>query len=119
MPRFSSHPEGSFEQYTDIWSLLYDHGVDVVLAGHHHHYERFAPLDPDGEVDEARGIREFVVGTGGRSLAPFDDPLPGSEVRDAFSFGVLALTLGPSRYEWEFVPIDGDPPTDRGEGSCH
>ena len=119
VPRFSSHPEGSSEQYAAIWSLLYEHGVEVVLSGHHHHYERFAPLDPDGAVDAAAGIREFVVGTGGRSLAPFADPLPGSEVRDASSFGVLALTLEPGSYAWEFVPVGSAGITDRGNGTCH
>ena len=102
-----------------VWGALYELGADLVLAGHDHDYERLAPLDPAGKVDPARGIRSFVVGTGGRSHSGFDRPLPGSEVRNDDTFGVLALTLRPTGYDWSFVPEAGRTFTDSGSGECH
>jgi Calcineurin-like phosphoesterase len=118
-PRFSSHPEGGDEQYAPFWSLLYSHGVEVVLHGQHHVYERFAPQDPQGRADPGAGIRQFTVGTGGYSLGTFADPVPNSEVRNADTFGVLALTLHDGSYDWEFVPEAGSSFTDAGTGACH
>jgi acid phosphatase type 7 len=119
-PRFSSGVHhGSQEQVSDLWQALYEAGADVVLSGHEHNYERFAPLDPTGDVDNARGIQEFVVGTGGRSLHPFGRPLPGSELRESDTYGVLQLTLNADSYDWQFVPIDGRSFTDAGSGGCH
>ena len=109
---------GSSETVAPLWEALYEAGADVVLAGHEHHYERLAPLNPDGEPDEARGIRSFVVGTGGRSRYPFGRPIAGSEVRDDSTDGVLALTLRPDGYDWEFVPAGGTF-SDAGSGRCH
>lgn len=118
-PRFSSgRVHGSSSVVAPLWQALFDAGADVVLAGHEHHYERFAPLDPAGDPDGARGIRSFVVGTGGRSLYPFGPPLPGSEVRDHSTFGVLSLTLGAEEYEWAFLPVAGGSFTDEGSGRC-
>ena len=103
-----------------IWQALYDAGAELVISGHDHDYERFAPQDPRGVADPARGIRQFVVGTGGRSLYAFPGPpLPNSEARDDKTFGVLKLTLHPTGYEWEFVPTAGATFTDRGTGRCH
>jgi len=76
-------------------------------------------LDPTGDVDNARGIQEFVVGTGGRSLHPFGRPLPGSELRESDTYGVLQLTLNADSYDWQFVPIDGRSFTDAGSAGCH
>jgi hypothetical protein len=90
-----------------------------VLTAHDHHYERFAPQRADGTPDPDRGLREFVVGTGGRSITPFLPTLPNSEVRDATSFGVMGLKLSPRGYEWQFLPIPGDAFTDHGFGACH
>ena len=102
-PRFSSGINGSSENLAPLWQALYEYGVDVYLAGHDHHYERFAPQRPDGVSDPERGMREFVVGTGGRSITPFRTILPNSEVQDTTSFGVLVLRLGPTGYQWKFL----------------
>ena len=93
--------------------------ADVILNGHDHDYERFAPQDPDGKPDAARGIREFVVGTGGKNHRPFGDPRPNSEVRNADAFGVLKLTLHANGYDWQFIPEAGKSFTDSGSGVCH
>jgi acid phosphatase type 7 len=120
-PRFSSGVHGSFTNVQPLWQALYDAGADVVLAGHDHNYERYLPQDAAGTADLARGLREFVVGTGGRNLRAFPGAQPAnSEVRDANAFGVLELALHPTSYEWEFVPAAGSPAfTDRGLGACH
>ena len=91
-PLFSSGAtHGSESALKPIWQALYEAGAEIVINGHDHDYERFAPQDPNGKADPARGIREFVVGTGGRGLRPFTRPLPNSEVRSADAFGVLIL----------------------------
>jgi 3',5'-cyclic AMP phosphodiesterase CpdA len=118
-PRFSSGMNGDTRELAALWNVLYQGGVDVVLAGHDHHYERFAPMGPDGSPEPDRGIRQFVVGTGGRSITPFRTILPASEVQDTTSFGVLVLRLGQDRYEWEFRATPGLPLADRGAGTCH
>jgi acid phosphatase type 7 len=122
-PRFSSGPHGQEPVYDDLWRDLYAAGVDVVLNGHDHVYERFAPQDPDAQPDPARGIREFVVGTGGRShytpARAFRTVQPNSEVRDSQAFGVLELTLHAGGYDWRFVPTPGGAFSDAGTGWCH
>ncbi len=118
--RFSSGSEhGSDRSVGAFWKALYKAGADVVLSGHDHDYERFAPQSPDGEADPARGIREFVVGTGGGKLRPFGEIEDNSEVRIADTFGVLKLTLHPESYDWEFVPGEGKEGTDSGSDECH
>jgi acid phosphatase type 7 len=107
------HPE-----LKPLWQDLYEARADLVLAGHEHSYERFAPQDPDGNPDVDRGIREIVVGTGGRSLDMLGFPLPNSEVRNWSTYGVLKLTLGPGRYSWEFIPVDGGSFHDSGSATC-
>jgi hypothetical protein len=119
-PRFSSGSRhGSTPGMAPIWKTLYELGADVVLAGHDHDYERLAPLDPSGKVDQERGIRSFVVGTGGKSHSGFGGPLTGSEVRNGDTFGVLELTLKPIGYDWKFIPQPGFSFTDSGSGDCH
>jgi len=119
-PRWSSGTtHGPTVAMHSLYTALYELGVDVLLSGHEHNYERFAPLDPAGQVDPARGVRQFVVGTGGRSHYPFGPPAPGSEVRNDNTFGVLALTLRPGSYQWQFVPVEGKTFTDSGSGNCH
>jgi hypothetical protein len=119
-PRFSSGTEyGNNEQMQAIWQALYDLGADVVLSGHEHNYERFTPQDPTGSPDLERGIREFVVGTGGKSHYGFGEPLPTSEVRNAEAFGVLMLTLHASGYDWQFLPVRDASFDDAGTGDCH
>ena len=117
-PRFSSGKYGVDDDYTDFWSELYAAGVDVVLNGHEHVYERFGPQDPSGQPDPARGIRQFIVGTGGSNQSDFVDVLPNSEVRENTTFGVLRMTLHPDRYDWEFVAAAGGVFADRGTDSC-
>ena len=118
-PRFSSGLHGNDSTLVDLWRALYAAGADVVLAGHDHNYERFGPLTPSGRLDARRGLRQFVVGTGGRSLRPTLWPRPGSEVRHWRSYGVLVLRLGSERYSWRFVPAAGARFRDAGSGSCH
>jgi hypothetical protein len=117
-PRFSSGMHGSDATYEAFWEALYAADADVVLVGHDHAYERFAPQTPVGTLDLARGIREFVVGTGGRSLRTFPNVRPHSEARDRSSLGVLELTLGDGAYAWRFRPAVGDF-IDRGSAHCH
>jgi hypothetical protein len=119
-PLFSSGgTHGNDLTVKPLWQALYEADADLVIAGHDHDYERFAPQTPDGTADLARGIREFVVGTGGKNHRPFGDPKPNSEVRDATAFGVLKLTLKPGGYEWQFIPEAGKSFTDSGSGNCH
>jgi acid phosphatase type 7 len=119
-PLFSSGAKhGNVPEVKPFWIDLYKRGASVVINGHDHDYERFAPQDPDGNPDPTRGIREFVAGTGGRSHRPFAAPLPTSEVRNADTFGVLKMTLHPSGYEWEFIPEAGKIFHDSGAGLCH
>ncbi len=102
-----------------LWDVLYAGGADVVVSGHDHDYERFGPQTPEAKADAARGIREFVAGTGGKNHRPFEMAHANSEVRNADTFGVLKLTLQPGKYAWEFVPVDGGTFRDSGEGTCH
>jgi acid phosphatase type 7 len=118
-PRFSSGVEhGSSRSMRPLWQALYDYGADVILAGHEHNYERFSPQDPRGVADPARGIRQFVVGTGGRSHYPFGNPIANSEVRNDNTYGVLKLTLHATSYSWEFIPEAGKTFTDSGTAPC-
>ncbi len=101
-----------------LYQALYDDRADLVLTGHNHNYERFAPQDPQGRLDTARGMRQFVVGTGGASLYAFGTPQPNSEVRNATTYGVLRVTLRSAGYDWLFVPEAGKSFTDSGTGAC-
>ena len=119
-PLFSSgSAHGNDLTVKPLWDALYEANADVIIGGHDHDYERFAPQAPDGAADPKRGIREFVVGTGGKNHRPFGPPIRNSEVRDATAFGVLKLTLKPNSYEWQFVPESGKSFTDSGTGTCH
>jgi hypothetical protein len=108
------HPE-----LKPMWQDLYAAHADLVLAGHEHSYERFAAQDPDGNADPEHGIREIVVGTGGRNHDLLGFATPNSEVRDWQTFGVLKLALAPGKYTWEFIPEEGKPFRDSGSGVCH
>ncbi len=119
-PLFSSGGKhGDDPEIKPIWQALYDANADVVVNGHDHDYERFAPQDPDGKADSKRGIREFVAGTGGKNHRPFGDAHPNSELRNADAFGVLKLTLKSNGYDWQFIPEAGKSFTDSGSGECH
>jgi acid phosphatase type 7 len=116
-PRFSSG--GNNIVVAPFWRDLYEAGAEVVLSGHVHAYERFAPQNPSGVADSAKGIREFIVGTGGKNLGRLDYLKPNSQVRNNTTYGVLKLTLHSSSYEWRFVPIAGKTFTDSGTTACH
>lgn len=118
-PRSSSGVHQNDYSMQALWQVLYDAGVDLVLNGHEHMYERFARQTPTGVLDPARGIREIIVGTGGISLRPFGSLQPNSAARDATSHGVLKLGLYATRYEWQFIPIAGDSFQDSGGSDCH
>ena len=119
-PRWSSGlGHGSDPRSATFWSVLYASGAEIVVNGHDHDYERFAPQTPDGARDDARGIREFVVGTGGRSLYPVGAPIANSEVLRNDTFGVLALTLRSDGYDWRFIAVDGARVIDAGSDRCH
>ena len=111
---------GDTSAVAPFWEQLYDAGADVVLSGHEHFYERFAPMTPDGRRDDAHGLRQFVVGTGGRKrYRHARKPRAGSEVLDASSYGVLKLTLKPGRYAWNFLPAGKGKFRDSGSDTCH
>ncbi len=116
-PRFSSGFHGNDRDVDPFWRALYAADADVVLNGHDHDYERFAPQDPDANPD-SRGIRQFVVGTGGAALRDFEAPVANSIVRASISHGVLRLTLHQSAYDWQFISVDGMF-SDSGSGFCH
>jgi hypothetical protein len=118
-PRFSSGEHGDLESMDGFWRPLYAAGVDDIVNGHDHDYERFAPQDPDGKADTARGIREFVVGTGGTQLRGFTRTAPNSEVRLSGGYGVLKFTLHDGSYDVEFIAATSDF-RDRGTAEkCH
>lgn len=102
-----------------LWQILYDNGADLILNGHDHIYERFAPQTPTGALDRQRGIRELIVGTGGASHSSITHNAANSEVTNATTFGVLKLTLHPTSYDWSFVPVPGGTFTDSGSTACH
>ena len=115
-PLYSSGPNGSIASMRDLWKLLYDHNAEIVVSGHDHLYERFGKQDGDGRSD-ARGLRQFVVGTGGANLYDFMRVTPNSQARIK-SYGVLRLTLRPNGYDWAFIDSTGFT-ADAGSDSCH
>ena len=121
-PRFTSGRNLNHPELQTFWDDLYAHGVDIVLNGHDHIYERFAPQNPKQQAD-ARGIREFIVGTGGNNHQPnYGTVQPNSEVRDNTTYGVLRLTLHKDSYDWQFLPAQhagNGKLTDKGSGTCH
>ncbi len=119
VPRFSSGDEhGNDPDMDAFWRPLFAADVDVIVNGHDHDYERFAPQDPDAREDRQKGIRQFVVGTGGTPLRGFDAPVANSELRSDGFHGVIAFTLYDGSYDWEFIAA-GSPFRDRGNARCH
>jgi hypothetical protein len=118
-PLFSSGQNGDTAGARALWTILYEAGAEIVMSGHDHDYERFAPQDPLGRSDPARGIREFVVGTGGAAPYAFARVRENSEMRLSGQFGVLRLTLLGDGYQWEFVTAPGLGISDSGSGRCH
>jgi acid phosphatase type 7 len=117
-PRFSSGKHGNQYQMQRIWDILYANRVDVVVSGHDHLYERFAPQTPDGVPDAKRGIRQFTVGTGGAEFYDVSVRQPNSEVLLNTDHGVLVLSLADKQYGWAFVAVDRSV-KDSGSGECH
>jgi hypothetical protein len=118
-PRFSSGYGGDNTFMQDIWKTLFDANADVVLVGHSHDYERFAPMNANGTLDRTRGMRQFVVGTGGAFFTGISAAKPNSEVRQNNTFGVLRLTLHPTSYDWRFNAEAGKSFSDAGSEACH
>jgi acid phosphatase type 7 len=116
-PRFSSGPHHSQLSVKPLWDVAYAHQVDLALAGHDHDYERFAPLDPAGQ-DDPMGVREFVVGTGGKSFYGKHGTVPGSQYFQSTHFGVLQLSLAKEGFDWSFIDTDGRS-LDSGSTPCH
>jgi hypothetical protein len=116
-PRYSGSSHGN-HRLGDVWVDLMAAGVDVVLAGHDHNYQRFARMDNAGRIDPVDGIRSFVVGTGGKSQYA-TRVIAGQEAADDSTHGVLRLALAAGGYEWRFLPEAGGTFTDAGEEACH
>lgn len=117
-PLFSSGSHGANPDMLELWRVLYAMNVDIVINGHDHIYERFAPQTPEGRLDLAKGIRQFTVGTGGSSPTTVKRTGPNSEVA-ASVLGVAAFTLENDGYVWRFIPVPGEAFTDSGTGVCH
>jgi acid phosphatase type 7 len=119
-PRWTSGANHSPTTATGpLVQALYDRNAEVIVSGHNHQYERFAPMNPSGAADSARGIREFVAGMGGAGLYGFGTIQPNSQARNNNTFGVLKLTLHANSYDWKFVPQAGKTYTDSGTTACH
>jgi PKD repeat protein len=118
-PRFSSAQSSADGSTIALWQALYDYGADVIVTGHRHNYERFAPQTPAGAADPTYGIRQFVVGTGGVALVGFSGTMANSQIRNSSAYGVMKFTLHPSSYDYAFVPIAGQSFGDAGTTSCH
>ncbi|MBV8222849.1 MAG: alkaline phosphatase, partial [Candidatus Eremiobacteraeota bacterium] len=119
-PRFSSGAvHHSDPTYDAFWRALYAAHADLVLTGHDHDYERFAPQTPDAASDPTSGITEFVVGTGGRSHYQIGKLEPNSQATKAGVYGILAVTLHPESFDWRFIPEPGQTFTDSGSQPCH
>ncbi|MEO3854021.1 DNRLRE domain-containing protein [Acrocarpospora sp. B8E8] len=119
-PRYTSganhSPNSSVAPFVQA---LYDANADLILTGHNHQYERFAPINPANQLDNTRGIRHFVVGSGGASHYGFGTILANSEARNSDTYGVLKLTLHANAYTWQFVPQSGRTYSDSGTTNCH
>lgn len=102
-----------------LYQALYDYNADVVVWGHNHVYERFAPMNPSGGADASRGMRSFVAGMGGASHYGFGTIQPNSEARNSSAWGVLKFTLHSGSYDWQFVPVAGQTYNDSGTANCH
>jgi 3',5'-cyclic AMP phosphodiesterase CpdA len=118
IPLFSSGGRAN-SNARGFFTLLYNYNAEIVLNGHDHIYERFAPQKYDGTLDNTRGIRQFTVGTGGANHTSIEAVQPNSEVRNVDTFGVIKLTLHPDRYDWQFVPVAGETFADSGTTYCH
>jgi hypothetical protein len=117
-PRFSSGDHGNSTVMQTVWDVLYQNNAELVVQGHDHDYERFAPMTSTGVRDDARGLRSFIVGTGGTGHRSFGTIQPNSEFRDATAFGVIKFELSDASYRWSFLTTTGTV-LDSGSGTCH
>ncbi|MDP9108608.1 MAG: metallophosphoesterase, partial [Pseudomonadota bacterium] len=117
-PVFSSGGHGNNEVMRAAWQLLAAAGVDLVLSGHDHDYERFAPQDLDGQPNPRDGMRQFVVGTGGAELSPFRLMRANSLIANNTNYGVLRMELKPDGYTWQFMPVADGTLQDAGSARC-
>lgn len=119
-PLFNAGERGTFPNFVrELWEVLYAEDADLVLSAHDHNYQRFAPQSPEGAADPARGIRQFVVGTGGGDLYDIEKPAENLEASNDDTYGVLELTLRADEYDWRFVPVEGAEFADSGSDQCH
>src|SRR5215203_3031079 len=118
-PLYSTGSNVTNPNVKPLWQILYNNGAEVIVNGHAHRYERYAPLTPGGKIDLQNGIRQFVAGTGGAPGGSEIQQAPGVEVVETGTSGVLKLTLSAGSYRWEFFPIAGQTFTDSGSGFCH
>lgn len=118
-PYFNSGNHSTSVEVKPFWDILYRAGAEIIMNGHAHDYERFAPQTPEGERDDEKGIREFIVGTGGYAYNSFGATVNNSEVKNTGVFGVLKLELKSREYSWQFIPVEGGKFTDSGSGQCH
>ena len=121
-PRWTSGAHAPDTSAAAVWRVLYAAGADLVLNGHEHFYERFAPMNPSGATDESYGIRQIIAGmagTGASSGYPFGTPLASSEMRQNIAAGIVKLTLDSAGYSWKYIPVAGASFTDAGSGNCH
>jgi hypothetical protein len=114
----SRYEDGKDEVYETLWKTLHDAGAELVINGHIHNYERFMEMDATGAA-ASPGLREIIVGTGGVNHDGYVTRLPTTEVRDASTYGVLKLTLNPTSYSWQFIPVAGGAFQDSGNTECH
>ena len=118
-PRFNGKSASPTGQTGPLWTLLYNEGAEVFLAGHKHAYARFAPLTPSGVMDPVSGIREFIVGTGGINVGSISNSLSMVEAIDpARRYGVIRMVLHPTSYDWQMIAINGSI-IDSGSYPCH
>ncbi len=117
-PRFTRGNYSDFTAYTPFFTELYNANAEVVLGGHDHNYQRYQPMTPSGALDPARGVRQFVVGTGGRGHYALRTDAR-RQAANATAFGILKLTLHANGYDWRFLPVAGQTYTDSGSASCH
>jgi hypothetical protein len=118
-PMFHSGAGGRTPRLQYAFQVMYDAGVDVLVSGDAHHYERFSPMNPAGKLDAERGIRQFIVGTGGASHTRLAGRWATTEVRENTTFGITRFSLRAGSYGWQFIPAAGGSFTDAGEWNCH
>lgn len=118
-PRWSSGEHGNQTDTGAMYQALYNANAEIVLSGHDHDYERFAPQNPSGGLDTARGIRQWILGTGGVAFRSFTTIRTNSQVRNNNTYGALKLTLHPNSYDWQYLPVGGGTLSDSGTTACH